>query len=95
MNVYYENHAGEDSKPGQNVLMIPTISDVSTVEEWKAVAAEIVSRIGQVNWSATLVDWPGLGNSDRPSFDYNADVMEKFLVDFLNATNGPLPGPGK
>lgn len=70
--------------------MIPTISDVSTVEEWRIVARELVQKDSKVNWRATIVDWPGLGFSDRPKMDYNADVMEKFLVDLINAPNGPL-----
>lgn len=61
--------------------MVPTISDVSTVEEWRLVAKDIVEQVGKVNWHATIVDWPGLGYSDRLKMDYDADVMEKFLVD--------------
>lgn len=74
--------------------MIPTISDVSTVEEWRTVAKDIVQRGGEVNWRATIIDWPGLGYSDRPKLDYNADVMEKFLVDFVNARNSPVSFSG-
>ncbi|KAE8124034.1 hypothetical protein FH972_018946 [Carpinus fangiana] len=70
--------------------MMPTISDVSTVEEWRSVARDIVQRAGEVNWRATIVDWPGLGYSDRPKIDYNANVLEEFLVDFINARNGPI-----
>jgi GTP-binding protein EngB required for normal cell division len=74
--------------------MIPTISDVSTVEEWRSVANTLVQQVGSVNWRATIVDWPGLGYSDRPKMDYTADVMEKFLVDFINAPDGPIRGSG-
>lgn len=74
--------------------MIPTISDVSTVEEWRSVASTLVQQVGSVNWRATIVDWPGLGYSDRPKMDYTADVMEKFLVDFINAPDGPIRGSG-
>lgn len=73
--------------------MIPTISDVSTVEEWRSVAQDIVGRgggDGGVNYKATIVDWPGLGYSDRPKLDYNTDVMEKFLVDFLTSPDSPV-----
>ncbi|PKI63251.1 hypothetical protein CRG98_016436 [Punica granatum] len=70
--------------------MIPTISDVSTVEEWRSVARDIVKRDSKVNWQATIVDWPGLGYSDRPKMDYDANVMEKFLVDFVNSPDSPL-----
>lgn len=74
--------------------MVPTISDVSTVEEWRSVARHIVQQTGQVNWRTTIVDWPGLGYSDRPKIDYNADVMENFLVDFINAPDGPINSSG-
>ncbi|XP_059644711.1 uncharacterized protein LOC132286393 [Cornus florida] len=90
IDIYYEEHEKEKGGPTKNILMIPTISDVSTVEEWRVVAKEIVQRVGESNWRATIVDWPGLGYSDRPKLDYNADVMEKFLVDFMNAPDSPV-----
>lgn len=90
VKIYYEEHEKESTGPTKNILMIPTISDVSTVEEWRSVAKDIIQRVGKVNWRATIVDWPGLGYSDRPRLDYNANVMEKFLVDFMNAPNGPI-----
>ncbi|XP_027331832.1 uncharacterized protein LOC113847138 [Abrus precatorius] len=90
VNIYYEEHGKESSESSQDILMMPTISDVSTVEEWRLVAEDIVQRNGNVNWRATIVDWPGLGYSDRPKIDYNADILEKFLVDFINSSNGPM-----
>nr|AFK36940.1 unknown [Lotus japonicus] len=90
VNIYYEEHVKESTEPYQNILMMPTISDVSTVEEWRSVAGDIAQRNGSRNWRATIVDWPGLGYSDRPKIDYNADVLEKFLVDFINSPNGPI-----
>lgn len=74
--------------------MMPTISDVSTVEEWRLVANDIVKQSGDINWRATIVDWPGLGYSDRPKLDYNADVMESFLVDFILNPNSPINSTG-
>nr|XP_009401396.1 PREDICTED: uncharacterized protein LOC103985431 [Musa acuminata subsp. malaccensis] len=90
VNVYYEEHEGKSAANAKQILMIPTISDVSTVEEWRTVAKDIVAREGDVRCRATIVDWPGLGFSDRPSLEYNADVMENFLVQFINASDGPL-----
>lgn len=84
----------ESEEPSQNILMMPTISDVSTVEEWRLVAQDIAQRNGSVNYRATIVDWPGLGYSDRPKIDYNADVLEKFLVDFVNSPDGPVKQSG-
>lgn len=94
INIYYEKHERESPDPSKNILMIPTISDVSTVEEWRLVAQDIVQRVGKVNWRATIVDWPGLGYSDRPKMDYNADVMEKFVVDLINAPDSPVSSSG-
>ncbi|KAJ8504313.1 hypothetical protein OPV22_005199 [Ensete ventricosum] len=90
VNVYYEEHEGKIAANDKHILMIPTISDVSTVEEWRTVAKDIVEREGDVRCRATIVDWPGLGFSERPSLEYNADVMENFLVQFINASDGPL-----
>lgn len=95
MNIYYEKHDKGSDEPCKNVLLIPTISDVSTVEEWRSVAKDIAGRSGKVNYRTTIVDWPGLGYSDRPKLDYNADVMEKFLVDFINAPNSPVNNSDK
>lgn len=94
ITIYYEKHERESPDPSKNILMIPTISDVSTVEEWRLVAQDIVQRVGKVNWRATIVDWPGLGYSDRPKMDYNADVMEKFVVDLINAPDSPVSSSG-
>lgn len=94
INIYYEEHQRETSDPPKNILMIPTISDVSTVEEWRSVAVDVVQRVGKLNWRATIIDWPGLGYSDRPKMDYNADVMEKFIVDFINAPGSPVSPSG-
>ncbi|XP_010532221.1 PREDICTED: uncharacterized protein LOC104808268 [Tarenaya hassleriana] len=94
INIYYEEHEKEGSESSKNILMIPTISDVSTVEEWRSVARDIVQRDGGFNWRATIVDWPGLGFSDRPKMDYDADVMEKFVVDFVNSPESPVAQAG-
>ncbi|GMH01385.1 hypothetical protein Nepgr_003224 [Nepenthes gracilis] len=90
INIFFEEHVREGPQPCKNILMIPTISDVSTVEEWRSVAKDLIQRDGSINWRATIVDWPGLGYSDRPQLDYNADVMEKFLVDLVNSPNSPV-----
>lgn len=90
LNIYYEEHQGKCAENPKNILMLPTISDVSTVEEWRLVAKDIVERAGLVSWRATIVDWPGLGYSDSPKLNYNADVMENFLVDFISAPDSPV-----
>ncbi|KAL3617979.1 hypothetical protein CASFOL_038300 [Castilleja foliolosa] len=91
VNIHFERLEKEGGdQPRKDILLVPTISDVSTIEEWRVVAEEIVGRDSANNWSATIVDWPGLGNSDRPKLDYNADVMERFLVDFVSSPDSPI-----
>ncbi|KAJ1289666.1 hypothetical protein BS78_02G182100 [Paspalum vaginatum] len=90
VNIYYEEHEQDTANNVKNILMIPTISDVSTVEEWRVVAKDIVGRKGELGYRATIVDWPGLGYSDRPSLNYNADVMESFLVQLMTSPNSPV-----
>ncbi|CAA0826619.1 alpha/beta-Hydrolases superfamily protein [Striga hermonthica] len=95
VNIHFErlekhDGGGAADRPRKDILLVPTISDVSTVEEWRVVAEEIVGSESAINWSATIVDWPGLGFSGRPKLDYNADVMERFLVDFVNAPDSPI-----
>ncbi|KMZ57157.1 Alpha/beta hydrolase fold protein [Zostera marina] len=92
VNIYFEEYGSKSHKAAnsKSILMMPTISDVSTVEEWRSVAKYIVSRKGYTDCRAIIVDWPGLGYSDRPSLDYNADVMENFLVQLISSTESPL-----
>ncbi|KAH7683974.1 alpha/beta-Hydrolases protein [Dioscorea alata] len=94
VNVYYEEHKEGGASNAKNILMIPTISDVSTVEEWRMVAKDIVTRKGETDWHITIVDWPGLGYSDRPPLNYTADVMENFLIQFMNASDSPVKNLG-
>ncbi|KAL1553494.1 alpha/beta-Hydrolases superfamily protein [Salvia divinorum] len=42
--------------------------------------APVSGRRGRGAVSATLVDWPGMGFSDRAKLDYNADVVWKFFT---------------
>jgi hypothetical protein len=92
VNIYYEEHKQETTENVNNILMIPTISVVSTVE-WRVVVKDIVG--GKKENYNTIVDWPGLGFSDRPSLNYNADVMESFLVQLMNSPNSPVANAGK
>ncbi|KAG0497664.1 hypothetical protein HPP92_002355 [Vanilla planifolia] len=66
------------------------VDNSKSYKEWRAVAKDIVTRKGNVSWRATIVDWPGLGYSDRPLLNYNAQVMESFLIELMNAKDSPL-----
>ncbi|GLJ50120.1 hypothetical protein SUGI_1066360 [Cryptomeria japonica] len=87
LKIYFEEHKRNGSGPFKDIIMLPTISDVSTTDEWKAVAKDLSMQELAENWRTIIVDWPGFGLSDRPSIQYNADLMEKFLVDFLCAAD--------
>ncbi|KAG6551587.1 hypothetical protein Mapa_006664 [Marchantia paleacea] len=77
------------SSPTKTLVMLPTISDVSTTEEWHAVAEGLLSK-SSTSYRIVCVDFPGLGLSDRPGIDYTADLYEKFLVDIICAKDGPI-----
>lgn len=95
MNVSYEEYIGNGgSGPLQNLLLLPTISDVSTTEEWRAVALDLLNR-DTSRWRILIVDWPGFGLSDRPRMDYTADSLEGFLADFVTAADSPLIASGQ
>lgn len=95
MNVSYEEYIGNGgSGPLQNLLLLPTISDVSTTEEWRAVALDLLNR-DTSRWRILIVDWPGFGLSDRPRMDYTADSLEGFLADFVTAVDSPLIASGQ
>lgn len=95
MNVSYEEFIGNGgSGPLQNLLLLPTISDVSTTEEWRAVALDLLNR-DTSRWRILIVDWPGFGLSDRPRMDYTANSLEGFLADFVTAADSPLNASGQ
>ncbi|CAM6051870.1 unnamed protein product [Sphagnum compactum] len=90
LNIHYVEHSGSEGRPSKTLLLLPSLSDVSTTEEWQAVAETLVKQSGSDNWRAVVVDWPGLGLSDRPPIEYTVDVLEKFLIDLVLDANGPL-----
>lgn len=93
LNINYVEQGSEGEGAAQEtLLLLPSLSDVSTTEEWYDVAEELVTNAGSCKRRAVIVDWPGLGLSDRPALEYTVDMYEKFLVDFVTAANGPLAG---
>lgn len=90
VSIYYEEYTDNTgSGPLQTLLLLPTISDVSTTEEWCAVALDLLNR-NSSQWRILIVDWPGFGLSDRPRMDYTADSLEGFLREFVTAADSPL-----
>ncbi|KAH7331407.1 hypothetical protein KP509_20G031500 [Ceratopteris richardii] len=91
LNISYEEHVCSEISDGplQTLILLPSISDVSTTEEWRQVAFKLLGRDGS-RWRIVIVDWPGFGLSDRPRMEYTADVMEGFLKDFLTSSDSPI-----
>ncbi|HLO84946.1 MAG TPA: alpha/beta hydrolase [Nostocaceae cyanobacterium] len=65
---------------GQPLLLLPAFSSVSTLEEVGELA-----KLLAVDFQVTTVDWPGFGESDRPSLDYQPAIYQQFLADFVKS----------
>ncbi|CAM6100670.1 unnamed protein product [Calypogeia fissa] len=88
IGVYYKEYVQSGMNPKQTILMLPTLSDVSTTDEWQEVAEGLLAV--DRPYKIVVVDWPGLGLSDRPPIDYTADLLETFLAEFMCSADGPL-----
>lgn len=62
---------------GEPLLLLPAFSSVSTRLEMAELA-----RLLAANFQVFAVDWPGFGESDRPSLDYCPALYQQFLADF-------------
>jgi len=65
---------------GSPLLLLPAFSSVSTRLEMGELA-----RLLAPNFQVIAVDWPGFGESSRPSLDYRPEIYQQFLEDFVNA----------
>ncbi|BAY93839.1 MULTISPECIES: alpha/beta fold hydrolase [unclassified Tolypothrix] len=65
---------------GAPLLLLPAFSSVSTREEMGELA-----RLLAPHFQVVAVDWPGFGESSRPSLDYRPELYQQFLADFINA----------
>lgn len=65
---------------GNPVLLLPAFSTVSTREEMRPLAELLAS-----NFQVVSLDWPGLGESDRPRTDYQPQLYHQFLKDFVES----------
>ena len=65
---------------GSPLLLLPAFSSVSTREEMGELA-----RLLAPHFQVVAVDWPGFGESSRPSLDYRPELYEQFLTDFVNS----------
>lgn len=60
--------------------MLPAFSNVSTRAEMSKIARSLSSQI-----QAVALDWPGFGQSDRPSLDYQPSLYRQLLQDFVRS----------
>jgi pimeloyl-ACP methyl ester carboxylesterase len=63
---------------GTPMLLLPAFSTVSTRGEMRKIAERLSSQ-----FQVTSLDWPGLGQSDRPPLNYSATLYHQFLQDFV------------
>jgi pimeloyl-ACP methyl ester carboxylesterase len=63
---------------GQNLLLLPAMSTVSTREEVAGIAQALANQ-----FTVTTLDWPGFGQSSRPPLDYSPALYQQFLQDFV------------
>lgn len=65
---------------GSPLLLLPAFSSVSTREEMGEFA-----RLLAPHFQVFAVDWPGFGESSRPSLDYRPELYQQFLADFVQS----------
>ena len=63
---------------GNPVLLLPAFSTVSTRGELRRVAQHLSSH-----YQVIALDWLGFGQSDRPPFEYRAELYHQLLQDFV------------
>ncbi|MCU0540814.1 MAG: alpha/beta hydrolase [Oscillatoriaceae cyanobacterium Prado104] len=65
---------------GKPILLLPAFSTISTREEMRPLAELLAD-----NFQVVSLDWPGFGESSRPSIDYQPQLYHQFLKDFVGA----------
>ncbi|MEA5550475.1 alpha/beta hydrolase [Anabaena cylindrica UHCC 0172] len=65
---------------GSPLLLLPAFSSVSTRGEVGELAQLLASH-----FQVTAFDWPGFGESDRLSLDYNPAIYQQFLANFVKS----------
>ncbi len=63
---------------GKPVLLLPAFSTVSTRGEMRGIAERLSSQFQDLT-----LDWPGFGESERPSIDYQPALYHQFSQDFV------------
>ncbi|MBD0386436.1 MAG: alpha/beta hydrolase [Nostoc sp. C3-bin3] len=71
---------------GSPLLLLPSFSSVSTRLE----VGELAKLLAP-NFQVVAIDWPGFGESSRPSLNYRPEIYQHFLEDFVKAIfNTPI-----
>ena len=71
---------------GSPLLLLPSFSSVSTRSEIGELA-----KLLAPNFQVLAIDWPGFGESSRPSLNYRPEIYQQFLEDFVKAVfNAPI-----
>ncbi|MEH1885468.1 MULTISPECIES: alpha/beta fold hydrolase [unclassified Nostoc] len=71
---------------GSPLLLLPSFSSVSTRSE----VGELAKLLAP-NFQVVAIDWPGFGESSRPSLNYRPEIYQHFLEDFVKAVfNTPI-----
>ncbi|BDI16547.1 hypothetical protein ANSO36C_23490 [Nostoc cf. commune SO-36] len=71
---------------GSPLLLLPSFSSVSTRLE----VGELAKLLAP-NFRVVALDWPGFGESSRPSLNYRPEIYQQFLEDFVKAVfNTPI-----
>ncbi|MDZ8225424.1 alpha/beta hydrolase [Nostoc sp. ChiVER01] len=71
---------------GSPLLLLPSFSSVSTRLEVGELA-----KLLAANFQVIAIDWPGFGESSRPSLNYRPEIYQQFLEDFVKAIfNTPI-----
>ena len=65
---------------GSPLLLLPSFSTVSTRLE----VGELAKLLAP-NFQVVALDWPGFGESSRPSLNYRPEIYQQFLEDFVKA----------
>ncbi|BAZ49520.1 alpha/beta hydrolase fold protein [Nostoc sp. NIES-4103] len=65
---------------GSPLLLLPAFSSVSMRSEMGELA-----RLLAPHFQVVAVDWPGFGESSRPSLNYRPEIYQQFLSDFIPA----------
>ncbi|NES23627.1 MAG: alpha/beta hydrolase [Symploca sp. SIO3E6] len=65
---------------GKPILLLPAFSTVSSRTEMQGIA-----KILGTNYQVTVLDWLGFGESECPPVDYNPQLFQQLLGDFVKA----------